>query len=107
MLEPLCKLDDIPLVGVLPINIENSRYLLYREGDQVFGCEAICPHMGGALEEGKIEHGCVTCPQHGWRFDLKSGHCENVKGQQLRRLELFVEGAVVYYSRSSIDFLSM
>jgi nitrite reductase/ring-hydroxylating ferredoxin subunit len=35
----------------------------------------VCPHLGGPLGEAPIEDGCVTCPWHGYRYDLDSGRC--------------------------------
>jgi nitrite reductase/ring-hydroxylating ferredoxin subunit len=32
-----------------------------------------CPHGLGPLDEAAVEDGAVTCPWHGWRFDLRSG----------------------------------
>jgi nitrite reductase/ring-hydroxylating ferredoxin subunit/uncharacterized protein YndB with AHSA1/START domain len=29
-----------------------------------------CPHWLGPLDDAPIENGAVTCPWHGWRFDL-------------------------------------
>ena len=37
----------------------------------------ICPHRGGPLGEVAIEDGCLTCPWHGYRYDLRSGRCVN------------------------------
>lgn len=33
-----------------------------------------CPHRSAKLSLGKLEHGCVSCPFHGFRFD-DSGRC--------------------------------
>jgi hypothetical protein len=34
---------------------------------------AACPHLGGPLEDAPIEAGCIiTCPWHGYRFDLRT-----------------------------------
>ncbi len=33
----------------------------------------ICPHLLGPLDEAQVEGGTITCPWHGWRFDLRSG----------------------------------
>jgi phenylpropionate dioxygenase-like ring-hydroxylating dioxygenase large terminal subunit len=33
----------------------------------------VCPHRGGPLEDAAVEDGCVTCPWHGYRFDLATG----------------------------------
>lgn len=33
----------------------------------------VCPHRGGPLAEGTIEHGKIVCPWHQWEFDLSTG----------------------------------
>lgn len=38
-----------------------------------------CPHRFAPLSLGKIKHGEIQCPYHGWRFDEK-GHCTHVPG---------------------------
>ncbi len=43
---------------------------------------ATCPHMLGPLAGQAIEDGCVTCPWHGYRFDVRSGACQS--GQHLK-----------------------
>ena len=32
-----------------------------------------CPHVGGPLGEGYLRGSVVTCPLHGWQFDIKTG----------------------------------
>jgi nitrite reductase/ring-hydroxylating ferredoxin subunit len=34
---------------------------------------ATCPHRGGPLVDAALDGGCVTCPWHGYRFDVRSG----------------------------------
>ncbi len=34
---------------------------------------ARCPHLFGPLDRAPIEDGCVVCPWHGYRFDLRTG----------------------------------
>jgi nitrite reductase (NADH) small subunit len=46
---------------------------LFRVSGQFFAMDGICPHQGGPLGKGKL-HGCVlTCPWHGWQFDVRTG----------------------------------
>ena len=38
--------------------------------------DGICPHAGGPLGKGSLDGSIVTCPWHGWQFDVASGkHC--------------------------------
>jgi nitrite reductase/ring-hydroxylating ferredoxin subunit len=59
----------------------------------------ICPHLGGPLDDAPVEAGCVTCPWHGYRFDLRSGR--NVSGQPCHldqpRLRIDLEGNVIVH----------
>ena len=44
-----------------------------------------CPHRGGPLAESAIEAGCITCPWHGYRFDLRRGASADGRGYALAR----------------------
>jgi nitrite reductase/ring-hydroxylating ferredoxin subunit len=35
--------------------------------------EDACNHAGASLSEGEREGGCVTCPMHGYVFELSTG----------------------------------
>lgn len=51
---------------------------LFRVGDDFFALDGICPHAGGPLGEGYVTGTRVTCPWHGWQFDVTTGrHCLN------------------------------
>ena len=49
--------------------------------DGVFhAMDGICPHMGWPLAKGDLNGNVVTCPWHGWQFDVTSGrHCLNAQ----------------------------
>ena len=46
---------------------------LARCGDRFGALENRCPHQGGPLGEGSIEHGLLRCPWHGYDYDPVSG----------------------------------
>jgi hypothetical protein len=31
-----------------------------------------CPHRGGPLDAAPVQDGCITCPWHGYRFDVRT-----------------------------------
>jgi len=57
------------------VETEGARLVLSRVNDDVFACEAECAHQGGPLGEGRLSGTRLTCPWHGWMFELKSGTC--------------------------------
>jgi nitrite reductase/ring-hydroxylating ferredoxin subunit len=42
----------------------------------------VCTHLLGPLGEAPVEDGCVTCPWHGYRFDVRTGR--SADGRRLR-----------------------
>jgi len=42
-----------------------------------------CPHWWGPLESAELDDGCITCPWHGYRFDLRSGRSSDGRGLRL------------------------
>lgn len=45
---------------------------------------AVCPHLGGPLDEAPVEDGCIACPWHGYRFDLATGCSADGRALALR-----------------------
>ena len=46
---------------------------LFRQEGDLFAMDGMCAHQGGPIAEGVVEHGCVTCPWHGWQYELATG----------------------------------
>lgn len=46
---------------------------LFRVGDDYHALDGMCPHAGGPLAEGTLDGCRVTCPWHGWQFDVTTG----------------------------------
>ena len=55
---------------------------VFRVDGQLFAIDGICPHQGGPLADGAVRDGCVTCPWHGWQFELTSGR-HTISGRSL------------------------
>jgi nitrite reductase (NADH) small subunit len=53
---------------------------LFNVEGSFFALDGICPHAGGPLGEGELQGTIVTCPWHGWQFDVTNGqHCLNAR----------------------------
>ena len=51
-----------------------------------------CPHAEGPLHEGDVEGTVLTCPWHGWTFDLESGACLEDDSIVLERYPVRIDG---------------
>jgi len=53
-------------------------FVLFRDSAGTARCLAdTCAHRGGALGAGRVRHGNVECPYHGWQFD-GDGRCRSI-----------------------------
>lgn len=55
------------------IKVAGSAVALYRMGGEFFATQAMCTHATALLSEGYIEDGCIECPLHQGRFDVRTG----------------------------------
>lgn len=55
------------------VHAGDASVLLHRRNGVLYAMANTCSHMGGPLDEGKVEDGCVTCPWHGSVFRLDDG----------------------------------
>ncbi|WP_417393358.1 Rieske (2Fe-2S) protein [Gimesia sp.] len=57
---------------------EDRIIALYHVDGAYYAMDGVCPHAGGPLGEGALTGNIVTCPWHGWQFDVTTGkHCLN------------------------------
>jgi nitrite reductase/ring-hydroxylating ferredoxin subunit len=46
---------------------------LFNVGEKFFALDGICPHQGGPLGKGMLAGCVITCPWHGFQFDVTTG----------------------------------
>ena len=44
-----------------------------RDDGALFALDGVCPHQGGPLGKGEVGDCVLTCPWHGWQFDVRDG----------------------------------
>jgi nitrite reductase/ring-hydroxylating ferredoxin subunit len=76
-----CAADLAPGTAVTA-RVGRGEVAVFSIGDELLAVEARCLHKGGALVEGHVSEGVVTCPRHWWRYDLHTG--ERVGAPDLR-----------------------
>lgn len=55
------------------VQVDGNPVVLTRIENQLFAFSALCPHSLGDLSHGSIHNGEITCPEHGWCFNILSG----------------------------------
>ncbi|MGO4391828.1 non-heme iron oxygenase ferredoxin subunit [Variovorax sp. M-6] len=58
---------------VMPIALGETQLALFRSGGEFHVTDNVCTHQYALLSDGYVEDGCVECPLHQARFDLRTG----------------------------------
>jgi nitrite reductase/ring-hydroxylating ferredoxin subunit len=69
----MATLDELPPGSSKEVEHGGRIYALFNVDGVISVLDGICPHQGGPLAEGTVEGTVVTCPWHGWQFDVRSG----------------------------------
>ncbi|WP_437225741.1 Rieske (2Fe-2S) protein [Planctomicrobium sp. SH661] len=92
----VATLEDFPETGAREFVIDGRLVAVFNSDGVLTAMDGICPHAGGPLGEGTVQNGVVTCPWHGWQFNVSTGkHCLS---SQIRQacFPVKVEGSEIF-----------
>jgi len=70
----ICKLYDLKEKIGKRFFIDDVDIAVFKVDGAVFALSNICPHQKTQLiYDGFVENGIITCPAHGWQFELTTG----------------------------------
>ncbi len=67
-------------------------------GGVFYAIDGTCVHRGGPLGEGSLAGTTVTCPWHGWEYDVTSGQCGTNSSAKVAVVPLQLEGEDILIS---------
>lgn len=92
----VCKVAELRQKEGKRFFVDDVDVAVYKIGEEIYAMSNLCPHQHAALMySGFIEEGFVTCPAHGWQFDLKTGKLPT-GGNGLQIYPVLVEDGIVY-----------
>jgi nitrite reductase (NADH) small subunit len=69
----VAKTGDVPPGTIQEVQVEGKAVALANVDGQFHAINGVCLHHGGPLGEGPLEGPVVTCPWHGWQYDVRTG----------------------------------
>lgn len=74
----IASVDEVPPGTGKELVAAGRVIALFNVDGKFFAMDGVCPHAGGPLGQGTLSGNVVTCPWHGWQFDVTTGrHCLN------------------------------
>ncbi len=64
---------DVPPQGMKAFSVEGLSVLVVDTGSELVAVQSLCPHEAIPLELGAVEGPTLTCLEHMWQFDVRTG----------------------------------
>lgn len=82
----LCHISDLPAEGEMKRIVNGTwAFCIAKQDGEIFVLDDTCTHdRKTSLSEGRLYHGCIRCPKHGWAFGLKTGAVPHLPSHKLR-----------------------
>ena len=91
----VAAVSELSSTGGLIVEAAGTWIAVFVADGQTYAIDNACPHMAGPLGAGPCHDGIVTCPVHGWRFDVRTGEAPTNPNTKVERFETRVsEGRV-------------
>ncbi|OGR23599.1 MAG: 2Fe-2S ferredoxin [Desulfuromonadaceae bacterium GWB2_53_15] len=74
---PVAKISEVPNFGKKQVSVSGRELLLINIKGAIYACENECPHQGSPLSAAVVKDGTISCPRHGYRFNLVDGSCSD------------------------------
>jgi len=74
----VCAVEDVPPGKSRPVRADGRDIALLNVDGTVYAINDACLHHGSSLGSGQLQGKVVTCPAHGWRYDVTTGFVSHV-----------------------------
>jgi len=87
--------DALVAGRVVEIIVSGTAIAVANVDGHFYAVSNTCAHAGGPLGEGTLEGPILTCPYHGWAYDVRDGSCRTNPEVQIQKFDVVVEGEAV------------
>ena len=91
----VASVEDIPAGTIAALEVDGQAIALANVDGEFFAVQPACLHLGGPLGEGRLEEKTLSCPWHGWQYDVRTGKNEFDHAIRLQTFDVKVEGGEV------------
>lgn len=94
----VCKLSEVATGALRAFAVPGVTWpvIVTIVDGELVACPGVCPHEDVGLAGGELVGAELTCPGHGYTFDLRSGRCVHDPALALRRYPITIVGDDVW-----------
>lgn len=86
------KTGDLAPGTSTTVEVKETKIALFNVGGSFYAIDNTCLHRSGPLGEGFLNDKTVTCPWHGWEYNVETGKCETNPNLCVKRYDVKLDG---------------
>jgi len=94
----VAQVSDVQPGAGKVVTVKDKAIALFNVDGAFYAIDNTCLHRGGPLGEGEVEGCVVTCPWHGWQFDVKTGVSETNPTAKVKTYPVKTDGSAIMIS---------
>jgi nitrite reductase/ring-hydroxylating ferredoxin subunit len=91
----VAQVSDVEPGTGMVVTVKDTAIALFNVDGTFYAIDNTCLHRGGPLGEGELEGCVVTCPWHGWQFDVKTGVSETNPAAKVKTYPVKTEDSAI------------
>jgi len=89
----IAKTEQVTPGNGIVAEVQDASFAVFNVEGSYCVIDNTCLHRGGPLGEGDVDGDIVTCPWHGWEYNVKTGACTNNPAVCVKTYEVHVDGS--------------
>jgi 3-phenylpropionate/trans-cinnamate dioxygenase ferredoxin subunit len=78
------------------VDVDDVMILVFNLDGEYHAIEDVCTHDYASLDDGEVQDGCIVCPRHAARFDIRTGEALTAPAYEpIPTFPVRVEGGMV------------
>lgn len=91
----VAEAGDVPAGTGKCVEAGGKQIAIFNVDGTFHAIDNTCLHRGGPLGEGELDGKIVTCPWHGWQYDVTTGGNLDDETERVARYDVKVENGAV------------
>jgi len=106
--QKVCLVSDVPENGLKEFSTESGQKMVVANAaGEFFAVQAICPHQDVPLCDGFFDGKLLTCHQHLWQWDIRTGEAVGLAEAPIECFKIKIDNGVVYVDAGGAGTLDL
>jgi nitrite reductase/ring-hydroxylating ferredoxin subunit len=91
----VARVEEVPPGTARAVEVADRQIAIFNIDGEFYATQGECLHLKGPLGDGRLRNCVISCPWHGWQYDVRTGENEFDRAIVLEIFDIVVEDGEV------------